>query len=67
MNSIGYNLALWKKMETNTAICLVNDVIQYCNKQGSTVYTCALDAEMAFDGIPHSLLLQKAVNVIPDK
>ncbi len=51
----------------NTAICLANDVIQYCNKQVSSVYTCALDAEMAFDGIIQSILLQKAVNVIPDK
>ncbi len=56
-----------EKRGTNTTICLTNDVIQYCNKRGSTVYTCALDAEMAFDGIPHSTLLQKAVNVIPDK
>ncbi len=55
-----------EKRGTNTAICLVNDVIQYCNKWGSTVYTCALDAEMAFDGVPHIILLQKAVNVIPD-
>ncbi len=56
-----------EKRGTNIAIYLANDVIQYCNKRGSTVYTCALDAVMAFDGIPHSVLLQKAVNVIPDK
>jgi hypothetical protein len=55
-----------EKRGTNTAICLANDVIQFCNRRGSAVYTCALDAEMAFDGIPHSILLYKSMNVIPD-
>ncbi len=51
---------------TGMAIRLANDVIEYCNKRGSPVYTCALDAEMAFDSIPHSILLEKASGVIPD-
>ncbi len=51
---------------TNTSICMANDIINYCNANGSAVYTCVLDAEMAFDGIPHSILLMKAINVIPD-
>ena len=51
---------------TNMAIRLASDVTEYCNKRGSSVYACALDAEMAFDGIPHSILLHKAVGVIPD-
>jgi hypothetical protein len=48
------------------AISLASDVIKYFNTRGSTVYACTLDAEMAFDGIPHSVLLYKAINVIPD-
>ena len=32
---------------------------------GSPVYVCALDAEGAFDGIPHSIMFHKAVNVVP--
>ena len=51
---------------TNMAICLAQDVINYCNTRGSPVFTCALDAEMAFDGIPHSILLYKSMDVIPD-
>ncbi len=51
---------------THMAICIAHDTINYCNTRGSAVYTCALDAEMAFDGIPHSILLEKAMNVIPD-
>ena len=51
---------------TNTAIALAHDVINFCDVRGSTVFTCALDAEMAFDGIPHSVLLKKAIGVIPD-
>ena len=45
---------------------MANDIINYCNANGSAIYTCALDAEMAFDGIPHSILLMKVINVIPD-
>ncbi len=52
---------------TNMAICLAHDVVDYFNTRGSPVYTCALDAEMAFDGIPHSILLKKAMNIIPDR
>ncbi len=55
------------KRGTNTAISLANDVIQYINKRGSPVYTCMLDAEMAFDGIPHGRLMHKAINIIHDR
>ena len=33
---------------------------------GSPVYICSLDAEMAFDGIPHDVLILKAMNVLSD-
>ena len=33
--------------------------IAYVNSKGSAVYACTLDAEKAFDGILHSILLKK--------
>ena len=44
---------------TEIAIALVNDVKLYCNSKNSAVYSCSLDAEGAFDAIPHSVLLPK--------
>ena len=31
----------------------------------NNVYTCSLDAESAFDAIPHSILFYKAATVLP--
>ena len=35
------------------AISLAHGVMAYFNDRGSAVYTCSLDAEGAFDAIPH--------------
>jgi exonuclease III len=43
---------------TDIAATLASDVISHCNFAGSTVYLCSLDAEGAFDCIPHSVLFQ---------
>lgn len=51
---------------TNTAISLVNDVSAYCVARGSSVYLCMLDAEGAFDCLPHDILFKKAADVMPD-
>jgi len=51
---------------TNTAITLSHDVSAYCLSRGSTIYMCSLDAEGAFDCIPHSVLFLKAIDVLPD-
>ena len=48
------------------ATALANNVISYCNKRGSIVYACSLDAEGAFDAVPHSILFYKTMDVIPD-
>ena len=37
------------------------------NSSGSTVFYCSLDAEGAFDFFPHSVLLEKALGVVPDE
>ena len=44
---------------TEMATALVNDVVSYSNTRGSTVYTCSLDAEGAFDAIPHCVIFEK--------
>ena len=54
------------KRGTTMAISLVHDVTKYMNNNGSPVYLCALDAQGAFDFIPHGLLLQRAADVLPD-
>ena len=50
---------------TSMAVSLTSDVIDYCVSKGSPVYVCALDAEGAFDGIPHSIMFSKALDIIP--
>ena len=55
-----------KNRGTNTAISLANDVASYCNFNGSSVFLCGLDAEGAYDGIPHPVLFKKSMNVISD-
>ncbi len=50
---------------TTMAAALTHDVFDYCVSRGSPVYVCSLDAESAFDGIPHSILFEKATNIIP--
>ena len=47
------------------AAALTHDVLDYCKSNGSPVFLCALDAETAFDGIPHSVMFMKAINIIP--
>jgi hypothetical protein len=51
---------------TNMAISLTHDVISYNVKRGSPIAVCSLDAEGAFDAIPHSIISDKAINVMPD-
>ena len=51
---------------TAMAASLLEDVSNHCSERGSPVFICSLDAEGAFDGLPHSVLLQKAIDVIPD-
>lgn len=51
---------------TNMAISISRDVISYCNKRGSPIFACSLDAEGAFDAIPHPVLFAKAIGVMSD-
>ena len=44
---------------------LLHDVISYSTTRGSVVYSCSLDAEGAFDAIPHWILIDKAQSVLP--
>ena len=45
----------------------MHEVAAYCNSKGSSVFMCGLHAEGAFDGIPHPVLFNKAMNVVPDE
>ena len=51
---------------TEIATALVNDLISYANVRGSTIYTCSLDSEGAFNVIPHCVLFKKTSEVLPD-
>ena len=49
------------------AVATTHDVIDLCNQNQSAVFVCSLDAEGAFDSIPHSILFQKAMDIINDR
>ena len=51
---------------TYMAISLAHDVMAYFNDSGSAVYTCSLDAEGAFDAIPHVVIFGKLDGIVPD-
>ena len=53
------------KRGTDMAVTLAHDVCNYCVSRGSAVYLCSLDAAGAFDGIPHSVLLLKTMDILP--
>ena len=51
---------------TDMAISLAHDVMAYFNDRGSAVYTCGLDADGAFDAIPHVVIFGKLDGIVPD-
>lgn len=51
---------------TSMAASLAHDVGVHCTQNGSQMYTCSLDAEGAFDAIPHPVLFYKSMNVLSD-
>ena len=51
---------------TEMAIAVSHDVSQYYNSRGSSTFTCSLDAEGAFDHIPHSVIFGKLGDMMPD-
>ena len=60
------SLDLWTGERTDMAISLAHDVMAYFNDHGSAVYTCSLDAEGAFDAIPHVVIFGKLDGIMPD-
>ena len=52
---------------TTEAIYLAYDLCAYANHRGSALFMCGLDAQGAFDCIPHPVLFQKADSVLPDQ
>ena len=49
-------------MGCSHAVYVVQQVINYFNKRGSTVYIAALDASKAFDRIDHKILVNKLLH-----
>ena len=49
---------------TAVAKSLVHDISEYCKSMGSTVFMCSLDAEAAYDAIPHSILFDCTSKVL---
>ena len=62
----GAQFGFISKRSTVMASSLAHDIGFYCVSLGSPVYYCNLDAEAAFDSLPHSVLLQKMMGHIPD-
>ena len=52
---------------TNMATAVAHDVSAYCAASGSPTFLCSLDAEGAFDNLPHSIMFKRAMNAIPDR
>ena len=52
---------------TNMATTLAHDLCNYANSAGSALFLCSLDAQGAFDFLPHCIILEKAINIIPYK
>ena len=52
---------------TTTAISLAHDVTSYCISNGSPVFMCGLDAEGAFDSIPHPVIFQNAMDILSEQ
>ena len=51
---------------TDMAIALAHDVSEHFSRRGSPVFTCSLDAQGAFDHIPHSVIFAKLDGVLPN-
>ena len=51
---------------TNMAIALAQDIGTFCVNNGTPVYFCSLDVEGAYDALPHSVILKKVMNAVPD-
>ena len=46
---------------------VADDVSAYCAASGSPTFLCILDAEGAFDNLPHSVMFKRAMNEIPER
>ena len=48
------------------ATAMANSVGSYCVANGSPVFQTSLDAEGAFDFLPHCVIMQKCIGVLPE-
>ena len=62
-----FQVGFVKGRRTTTAISLAHDVASYCISNGSLVFMCGLDAEGAFDSIPHPVIFQKTMGILSEQ
>ena len=62
-----HQFGLVANRECDMATALVHDVCAYANASGSALFLCSLDAEGAFDFLPHVVILLKAIRIISDE
>ena len=61
----GLQFGFVKGRGTEMATALLHEVIAYSTTRGYVVCSCSLDADGAFDAIPHYILFDKAHSVLP--
>ena len=55
------------KRGCSMATALAHDLGTYANAQGSTLFFASLDAQGAYDFLPHCVILKKSIGIISDK
>ena len=62
-----YQFGFIPQRNTTMAAALAHDVAAHSVASGSPIYFCSLDAEGAYDALPHSVIFQRANGVMPDQ
>ena len=63
LNTLPNQFGLKPKHGTEQCVFILKECLQYYVQHGSVVFTCYLDASMAFDKISHVLLFQKLLEI----
>ena len=63
LNTLPNQFGFKPKHGTEQSVFILKECLQYYVQHGSVVFTCYLDASMAFDKISHVLLFQKLLEI----
>ena len=61
-----YQFGFVPNRSTDMATALAHDVMEFCKSAGSAVFLCSLDAEGAYDALPHAVLFDSIKDAVPD-